>query len=320
MAGLDLAWHSRLAVKEADAVTEGRGGLTMGRGGALTAGDARNWRMPEIPTWFIVTGVVVAVPVAAVATPFALVYYAANAAASVADSVADAVAGTAKVVAGTPAEVAGTAKLGSQVREGSADAGYRFGDFTRGVLAKGAAKRSGDTSDGYAFGDLLRGAVTSSSDPAVEAANDIALINAGRKLMVQHRLAIAKLTHPRLASKSCVADADFDVLRQVIAHLGFQMLHNAADDANVLTLIQTNSRLRVYGALVSDDRYTLFGRYQGKIEWHLFLSPQRFRCGRLDSGRPACHDRPRTPGPPYACGSLTRLKAKLSFSLSFSLL
>ena len=63
---------SRQAVKEADG-TEGRGGLTMGRGGALTAGDARNWRMPEIPTWFIVTGVVVAVPVAAVATPFALV-------------------------------------------------------------------------------------------------------------------------------------------------------------------------------------------------------------------------------------------------------
>jgi len=152
-------------------------------------------------------------------------------------------------------EIGGTASLGSQVREGSKSAGYRFGDFSRGVLAKGKGKRSGDTGDRYKFGDFLTGVFTSSADPAVQSANRVALINAGQQLMLQHRLAIAKLTHPRLAANSVVADYDFDVLRKVIALLGFHMLRDAADDTKVEMLMRTNSRLSVYGSLVSDSRF-----------------------------------------------------------------
>eukprot|EP01051_Picozoa_sp_SAG22_P008706 SAG22_NODE_682_length_7924_cov_25.432460_4_plen_259_part_00 len=67
------------------------------------------------------------------------------------------------------AEIGGPASLGSQVREGRQGAGYRFGDFTRGIFAKGAADRSGNAADEYHFGDFLRGVFTSSSDPQVRA-------------------------------------------------------------------------------------------------------------------------------------------------------
>jgi hypothetical protein len=174
---------------------------------------------------------------ATLAVPTAVVYYTHKAAA---DGIAD---------------IAGTAKLGSQVRKGKSDAGYRFGDLTRGVLAKGAGKRAGDTAADYAFGDFVSGMFTSAEDPAVQAANQVTLVNAGRQLMMQHRLAIAKLTHSRLSSESFVADLDLEVLHQVIAHLGYQMLQDASDDAKVETLLRTNSRLAVYGTLVSDDRY-----------------------------------------------------------------
>jgi hypothetical protein len=153
------------------------------------------------------------------------------------------------------ADIAGTAKLGSQVRKGKADAGYRFGDLTRGVLAKGAGKRRGDTGADYVFGDFVSGLFTKAEDPAVQKANHITMIIAGRRLMMQHRLAIAKLTHPRLSSQSFVADLDLEVIDQVLAHLGFQMLKDAADDAKIETLLRDNSQLAVYGTLVSDDRY-----------------------------------------------------------------
>ena len=174
---------------------------------------------------------------ATLAVPTAVVYYTHKAAA---DGIAD---------------IAGTAKLGSQVRKGKADAGYRFGDLTRGVLAKGAGKRRGDTGADYVFGDFVSGLFTKAEDPAVQKANHITMIIAGRRLMMQHRLAIAKLTHPRLSSQSFVADLDLEVIDQVLAHLGFQMLKDAADDAKIEILLRDNSQLAVYGTLVSDDRY-----------------------------------------------------------------
>jgi hypothetical protein len=174
---------------------------------------------------------------ATLAVPTAVVYY------------------THKAVVSEIAEIAGTAKLGSQVRKGEADAGYRFGDLTRGILAKGAGKRRGDTAADYAFGDFVSGLFTKAEDPAVQLANQVSMVKAGKQLMMQHRLAVAKLMHPRLSSESFVADLDIEVLNQVIAHLGFQMLHDASDDAKVETLLRTNSRLAVYGTLVSDDRY-----------------------------------------------------------------
>jgi hypothetical protein len=162
---------------------------------------------------------------------------------------------THKAVVSEIDEISGTANLGSQVREGKADAGYRFGDLTRGILAKGAGKRSGDTAADYVFGDFVSGLFTKAEDPAVQRANQVSMVKAGRQLMMQHRLAIAKLMQPRLSSESFVADLDPEVLHQVIAHLGFQMLRDASDDAKVETLLRTNSRLAVYGTLVSDDRY-----------------------------------------------------------------
>ena len=66
-------------------------------------------------------------------------------------------------------------------------AGYQFGDFTRGIFAKGAGKRSGDAGDGYMFGDFLRGVFTSAADKDVKDSNRVALINHGRQLMLQHR-------------------------------------------------------------------------------------------------------------------------------------
>jgi hypothetical protein len=176
-----------------------------------------------------------------VRAPFAVVYAATSTVANTVEEIGD--------------EIAGTAALGSQVREGSTDAGYRFGDFTRGILAKGAGKRSGDTADDYKVGDFARGVFTSADDREVTLANQVAMVNAGRRLMVQHRLAIAKLTHPRLVSNSFAAAFDYDVFQQVIAHLGLQMLHDASDDSKVETLMRTNSRLAVFGTVVSDDRY-----------------------------------------------------------------
>ena len=55
-------------------------------------------------------------------------------------------------------------------------------------------------------------------------------------------LAIAKLTHPRLASEA-VCFSDSDVFRKVVAQLGYKMLRHSEDDAAVEKLYQSGQKL-----------------------------------------------------------------------------
>ena len=64
-------------------------------------------------------------------------------------------------------EAAGTTKIGTEARAGDGASGYRFGDWTRGIAAKGRLSRMGKEAKdgsqvrtGYRFGDITRGIFT----------------------------------------------------------------------------------------------------------------------------------------------------------------
>ena len=69
----------------------------------------------------------------------------------------------------------------------------------------GKLSRAGDLHDDYRFGDLLRGVFTSATDPATQAAAHASMVKAGRKMLLQQRLAMAKMAHPRLSSEVILA-------------------------------------------------------------------------------------------------------------------
>eukprot|EP01051_Picozoa_sp_SAG22_P008705 SAG22_NODE_682_length_7924_cov_25.432460_3_plen_122_part_00 len=80
------------------------------------------------------------------------------------------------------------------------------------------------------------------------------MVQAGRSVLLQQRLAVAKLTHRRLAADA-VFFGDAVVFANVIEHLGTTMLAQSTNETAVERLMRTHSRLAVYEDVVSDCRF-----------------------------------------------------------------